>query len=204
MTFQDKSAFSLWIAFGIIFFHTAVSAEQTWPDFSADVVQQVDGKVTQSKMFASNDKVRMETQGQVMIIRGDLNVSWMLMPQNMYMEQDLSLIDSIGSVAKVSGELERVSEGHEKIDGQDTEKFRVTSDTPQGPKVIYQWMRSDGLPVKMMAEDGSWSTEYRNVKKESPPADYFELPAGYQKMDMGVNMKDIAAAMESLKGEMGS
>ena len=40
------------------------------------------------------------------------------------------------------------------------------------------------MPVKTAAVDGSWSQELKNIKMGSQSDSLFELPAGYQKMQM--------------------
>ncbi len=141
---------------------------------------------------------------QTVIVRGDKNVSWILMPQNMYMENSLDAMSDSSMLQQAQGEVERVSEGHEMVGDQDTEKFRITSETPKGRSVIYQWLRNDGIPAKVESADGSWGMEYHNIKKEPQDAALFEIPAGYQKMDLGVDMKALMASMESMKGEIPS
>lgn len=105
---------------------------------------------------------------------------------------------------QAQGEVERVSEGHERVGDQETEKFRITTETPRGRTVMYQWVRPDGIPAKIEAQDGSWGMEYQNIKKEPQATVLFEIPDGYQKMDFGLNMKDMMAAVEKMKGEIGS
>ncbi len=179
-------------------------AVDSWPDFSADVQQKAGGQTMQGKVYISGQKNRMEMATQTIIVRGDRNLSWILMPQNMYMENSLDALSDASMMQQAQGEVERVSEGHEKIGDQDTEKFRITSETPKGRSVIYHWLRKDGIPAKVEAGDGSWGMEYLNIKKGSQDAALFEIPAGYQKMELGINMKDLLASMESMKGEIPS
>ncbi len=200
---------NLWVLFFIgmgLFFQGAARAENSWPEFSADVTQTVDGQVMQSKVYATTDKTRMETMGQTIIIRRDLNVNWILMPPNMVMEQPLDSTSYMGTSSELDGTVDRVSEGHEMLDGRDVEKFRITTQTPKGNMVFYQWMSGGNLPVKMESADGKWGMHYKNVQAGNQPAELFEIPAGYQKMNMGGDMSQMIAALQNqnLEEEIGS
>ncbi len=165
----------------------AVVAVATAVDFSADVIHQGKGYTGQSKIYAQGNKIRMEPkgQGQYSIVRGDLNKTWVVMPdQKMYMESKYDP-SQVPSQEKVRGEMSRKLVGSETIDGHPTKKYEVTY--KDGDKVMksYQWMATDiNFPIKTAAIDGSWSMEYRNIRMGSPPDSLFEIPKGYGKMDM--------------------
>jgi hypothetical protein len=170
----------------ILLLSFAMVALSTAADFSADVIHQGKGYTGQSKIYVQGRKIRMEPKGQhqYTITRGDLNKTWVVMPeQKMYMESkyDPSQVPQ----EKVRGEMSRKLVGTETIDGHSSKKYEVTYKNDGGVMKSYQWMATDiNFPIKTAAIDGSWSMEYRNIRMGSPPDSLFELPKGYQKMAM--------------------
>ena len=58
---------------------------------------------------------------------------------------------------------------------------------------MYQWIATDiNFPVKTASVDGSWTTEYKNIKMGGQPDDLFEVPDGYQKSTMPNMPKGMA------------
>ncbi len=160
-------------------------------EFSADVVTQSQGHEIQSRTYISKDKIRNETMGQIMIIRKDLNVMWIVMPdQGMYIENPIDLNAVARTSQTMPGETERVPMGKETIDGRVTDKFKITYDAGRGPVTMFQWIGDRQIPVKMEAEDGSWSVNYKNIQFGPQSAALFEIPEGIQKMQMP-NMAEI-------------
>ena len=158
---------------------------QNAPEFSADVVMQTQGRVMQSKMFISHEKIRTETMGQIMIIRKDLNVMWMVMPQgNMYMEQPIDPNALTRTSQTMPGETERVPMGKEVIDGKPADKFKITYNAGRGPTTVFQWIGEKQVPVKMQSEDGQWEVDYKNIQFGPQDASLFEVPEGSQKMQI--------------------
>ncbi|MCG2813562.1 MAG: DUF4412 domain-containing protein, partial [Thermodesulfovibrionales bacterium] len=113
---------------------------------------------------------------------------WMLMPeQKMYMEQPLKPENVPASTDKMPGEVERKHLGTETVDGKKTEKYRIVYTAGSKRDAIFQWVDTDsGFPIKTAAEDGSWTTEYKNLKVAKQPDILFEIPAEYQKMSFGI------------------
>ena len=163
--------------------------------FSADMVSRMGKQAMAAKIFVSGEKVRTEMPGSIMITRNDKKISWMIMPaEKMYMEQPIDMSQAPKTAKEFEGELERKSLGMETIDGQQTEKFQVTY-TEGGKTVsVYQWIQDGQFPVKIEAVDGTWSVEYKNLKAGPLPADLFEPPADYQKMEMP-SMGDLMKGM---------
>ena len=61
-------------------------------EFSADMINTIGKVTTQSKLYVSGNKIRMDMKEGVMIIRSDKNISWMLMPSDkMYMENPIDM-----------------------------------------------------------------------------------------------------------------
>ena len=155
-------------------------------EFSADMVSSAHGQTTTSKVFAKDQKFRMEPKGQPMysIVRGDKHVVWMVMPDQMsYMEMQANPSQQLKVEEKVQGEVSRKLIGSEKIDGHPARKYEVTYGEGGKTEKMYQWMATDiKFPVKMAAVDGNWAIEYRNIKMGTQPASLFEVPFGYNKM----------------------
>lgn len=161
--------------------------------FSADVVSGDGKEVMSGKIYISDDKMRTEFSEMISIVRVDKKVVWMLMPEEkMYMETvfQMSPKHQIPKAEASPDEVERVFIGKETVNGYATDKYRVTV---KGHKEgsHYVWISTDlglPLPVKSAALDGSWWQEYRNIKVGSPNASLFEIPSGYQKVDMPIGI----------------
>ena len=155
-------------------------------EFSADMVSSAHGQTTTSKVFARDQKFRMEPKGQstYSIVRGDKQVVWMVMPdQKSYMEMKTNPNQQLKVEDKVRGEVSRKLIGAEPVDGHPTQKYEVTYAERGKTDKLYQWMATDiKFPVRMAAVDGSWTMEYKNIKLGAQPPSLFELPSGYNKM----------------------
>jgi hypothetical protein len=155
-------------------------------EFSADMVSTAHGQTTTSKVFAKDQKFRVEPKGQstYSIVRGDKQMVWMVMPdQKSYMEIKANPNQQLKFEEKMQGEVSRKVIGTETFDGHPTQKYEVTYAEGGKTGKLYQWMATDiKFPVKMAAVDGSWMMEYKNIKMGTQPASLFELPSGYNKM----------------------
>jgi hypothetical protein len=156
-------------------------------DFSAEISMQQQGKAMSGKIFISGSKSRMEMQDMVIITRGDKKVSWVLMnEQKMYMENQLK--PGSVPVEKDPSQIEKTLVGKDTVDGKAATKYKVTFAEGKEKVSAYQWFLDDGFPVKTAALDGSWSNEFKNLKKGSQPANLFEVPDGFKKFAMPSGM----------------
>lgn len=157
-------------------------------NFSADFVSKMGAETTKGKIFFTDKKVRMELPGMVTITRMDKSIMWMLMPgQKTYMEQKIKPEHSASYSTNMDGEMERVKIGPEKVNGINTDKYRVTFKQGSEKTTVFQWVSKDYvMPIRTAALDNSWFTEYRNIKKTAPKASLFDLPKGYKKFSMNV------------------
>jgi hypothetical protein len=157
-------------------------------EFSADVVSTRGGNSMTSKMFIKDKKVRMDGQGPqgYSIMRGDKEVVWMVTPaQKSYMEMKVDPARKPKVDEKVEGEVSRKLIGSETIDNHPTQKYEVTYTTKGKTVKMYQWMATDiKFPIKTAAIDGSWTTEYRNIKIGGQSDSLFEVPSGFTKTQM--------------------
>lgn len=164
---------------------TGFSSSASAQEFSADMVSRSSQGTMNAKLFVSGDKSRMETAESIIIVRNDKKVSWIIMPsEKMYMEQPINMSRGPKASKKFDGEVERTSLGLETVDGQPAEKFKVVYMEGNSRVTVYQWLRDGQIPVKVEAEHGSWSMEYKNISTGTQSADLFEVPSDYTKMSM--------------------
>ena len=176
------------VLFAVLF--TASSAFAV--EFSADTISTFQGdKQLKGKLFFKTDRFRMEMKprndmSMIIITRLDKKVAWNLMPETkMYMEIPFDMKNKPKIDEKYEGEIERKEVGRETIDGHPTIKYLITYKVDNDKHQVYQWLASDiKMPVKTTAVDGSWSQELKNIKMGAQSDSLFELPAGYQKMQM--------------------
>lgn len=161
-------------------------------EFSADIVSSGKGGSFQGKMFVTDQKIRTEMPGAVSIVRMDQNIAWVIMPgQKMYMEQPIDPKMISGAAEKMPGEIERKMLGEETIDGRPAIKYHIAYESNGMRESILQWSdKASSVPVKVTAEDGSWSMEYKNLKIGPQDPSLFEVPQGYTKFAMP-DVKDM-------------
>jgi len=169
----------------------AVAAQE----FSADVLSTFKGQSVSSKMYFEKDKWRMESEMRgmksVSIVRKDKNLMWNLMPdQKMYSEMAIPEQQMQGASKAVADELSRKKLGAESVNGIMCDKYEVShkNKATGQTEVLYQWLSRDGIPVKSAAKDGSWTTEFKDIKMGRQPDSLFEVPAGYTKQKMPTGM----------------
>lgn len=167
-------------------------------DFSADMVSSTPQGSVAAKLYVSGQKSRMEMPGAITIGRMDRKVTWMLMPeQRMYLEQPLDVRTAMSTQEKMDGEVERTSEGKEMVNGMSTTKYRVTFETGRRREAVFQWIDdASHFPVKTAAIDGSWWSEFRNIKTTPQDPALFEIPFGYHKMPL--EMPDMAGMIKAM------
>ncbi|MBP1719542.1 MAG: putative exported protein [Deltaproteobacteria bacterium] len=153
-------------------------------DFSADVFNTYQGQATQAKIFVQMEKIRMETPGieEYTILRTDKRVIWIVIPEEKtYIEIQSSQPQGAG--VKMKGEVSRQYLSSETVNGYATNKYEVHYLDKDTLHKAHQWIASDlNYPIKISALDGSWSTEYRNIRIGLQPDNLFEIPQGFDKI----------------------
>lgn len=171
------------IAFILISFHRAYAFE-----FSADQITKHNGEGITSKIYMKDKKFRIELKEQpgCTIMRQDKNVVWIVMPEEKsYMEMSFDPTQKPRVDDKFTGEISRKLIGSENINGHTSDKYEVTYKEGNKVQKVYQWIAKDiNFPIKTSAIDGSWSSEFKNIKMDKQPDNLFEVPSGYQKMSM--------------------
>jgi hypothetical protein len=171
------------VAFSLIFLHRAYALE-----FSADQITKSDGDTITSKIYMKDKKFRVETSSQpgYSITRQDKNTMWIVMPeQRSYMEMTFNPTLKPKVDEKFTDEISRKLIGSENVNGHLSDKYEITYKEKNEVQRVYQWIAKDiNFPIKTAAVDGSWSSEFKNIKIEKQPDNLFEVPSGYQKMSM--------------------
>jgi hypothetical protein len=190
---DKKIRLRLVIVLGIFISLIGFSGMALAAEFSADlIIDNPQGKFT-GKVYVKADKIRQEflkqDMKQVIILRLDKGVTWSLMPENkMYME-----MSGIGKEAtdpeiekKIKDMAEKKSLGKEKIGGYVCEKYQyIYHDKSLG--VLTQWFSKRlNYPIKTEYKAAAYHmlTEYKNIKEGRIADSLFEIPSGYQKMQL--------------------
>jgi outer membrane lipoprotein-sorting protein len=159
-------------------------------DFTGDLIVTDNGKiVVKGKVIMSKDKMRQEISSgemdQVIIVRMDKKVIWMLMPDSkMYMEMPLGNdLEQAGirQVEEWTPEMEKKSKpaGSEKIGPYDCKKFELSND--EG--TLTYWV-SATCPVPIKCVFDKTVIEYKNIETKPVAASLFEVPSGFSVMGM--------------------
>ena len=86
--------------------------------------------------------------------------------------------------------------GTETVNGQLADKYELTIKSDQDPQTMYTWQaKGSMMPIRIEMENGKTVIDYTNVHLGEPPAELFEPPAGYRKMDMGGMMNGMNMGM---------
>lgn len=152
-------------------------------EFSADlvIVPKGDEPMT-GKIYVKGDKIRQETteedETQVMIIRPDKKVTWMITPEEKtYMEMPYQSSDKTFEEWTAEKEKNAKFLGEDTVSGMPCKKYETVEDEE---KTIV-WI-SKQFPFPIRVEDSEVTMEYKNIKQGPLDNSLFELPAGYEKM----------------------
>jgi hypothetical protein len=177
-----------------------------FPHFSADVQIKGEkrGDSMSGKMYFGGQKWRMDMSAQghnsSMIFDLPSKTAYMVMPeQKMYMEMRLDQqmpgapktpefepIDPKNPCAH-DAEVTCTKVGTEVVNGRSTDKW-VFTDRKGGERHTAWVDQKLGFPIRTVHSDGG-SMELLNIKEGPQPASVFQVPAGFQKFDMGGMMK---------------
>ena len=156
--------------------------------YSADMVMTASGNTVNSKIYTDSGKVRteMNTSGMQMvsIIRPDQQKMYSVMvAQKMVMEMPYDPAKYKQQAATTTGPQGKFElAGPDTVEGVACTKYKVT--TTDG-KISFMWIdAAKKFPVKMAAEDNSYSVVWKNYKEGAQDAALFEPPSDYQKMTM--------------------
>jgi hypothetical protein len=154
-------------------------------EFSADFSVKTKGEdEIVGKIFVKDKKIRQEVteegELQIMIIRPDKSLTWMLTPgEKVYIEIPYDSESQTIEPWSAEREKEAKSLGEESLNGHPTKKFETVD---EGEKAVFWVSKKLSFPIKI--EDSESVMEYKNIKEGSVPDSQFEIPAGYEKMAM--------------------
>lgn len=197
--------FAVGIAFLFVLFCTQAFAQFPTP-FTADMsFKTKTGETINGKYYVANQKMRMDmnAHGHDMstITDASTRTTYMLMHERkMYMEMhagqqnmmqrgpkmpDLKSFDPNNPCAN-DPDTTCQNAGSETVNGRSTDKW-IFKNKKNG-EVTTDWIdKKLHFPVKMVTSDGT-EMNLSNIQEGAPPASTFEIPAGYQKFDMGAMM----------------
>ncbi len=186
----------------------ALAIERVNVEYSADQIIESEEGATKSRIYSTPTKERrdMSHGGAVMmmITRHDKHVSWTLMPEEkMYMETEAD--HASPSKSDLSAyQIEQTTLGEETLNGVVMNKSKIIMTGTDGTKMGgFMWTTKEGILAKVDAiavDEGRkarFKMEQTNIKIAKQPAELFEIPNGFQKLDMG------GMGMDMLKGMMG-
>jgi hypothetical protein len=185
-------------------------------DFSADVVNMTTQKETPPHISVTKDKMRVDAKSHsgpggsgVVIVNYATQTTDVIIPdRQMYIEsvngqgpagmmqrafnpfRPGDVEDACASWKKLpqnqGGTCNKV--GHDTVNGRDTIKYEGTNSKGETATV---WIDPKlAFPIKWTGNKGdNW--ELQNIQVGSQPSSNFEIPAGYQKMDMSQMMNGM-------------
>lgn len=162
-------------------------------EFSADLIQKTPGQTMTGKVFVKGKNMRMEmnTPGGavVNIVLPDEGKALMLRPkEKMYMEMSANASAAVSSAPDEDWEKKATRKhlGTENMNGYLCDKYEIIYHDKSMGKTT-QWISPKlSYPIKMVhqGQQGEVITEYKNIKENGISDSLFQVPAGYQKMQI--------------------
>ena len=180
-------------------------------EYSAWSVIETQMGVVKGKVYHAKAKERQELSGEMIgvetiaIVRKDTHIVWVLMPASKtYMEQPFNEGTSSNMP---DGDYELTKIGLETLNGHKTTKSKFTCVLKDGKKLEgFLWMTGEGIVVKMDAagkdpeRDARVKIELTNIKIGKQDDSLFELPPGYNKLNVINLPPGTEGDMEGLEG----
>ena len=186
-------------------------------EYSGDEVVETAESMSKTKIYSTPMMERREMseggQQMISIARHDKKVTWMLMPEEkMYMEMPIgqSAEKKDAKTDLSAYKIEQTPMGQETLNGIVMNKGKMIMTGKDGSKMGgFMWTTKEGIIAKMDAlsvEKGKkdrFKLEMTNLKIGKQPADLFEIPKGYEKMDMGAMGGGMPGMGDMMKGMFG-
>lgn len=182
-------------------------------EFSADVTSQRQTNTSVSKLYSSDNKVRLEIQtgnaamGPSALILDEAQHKYVMImaERHMYMDAPVTMVKPLitqfwrvqdpndacpqwKNVAQQAGTDQNWGSctkiGPDTVNGRDTVKYEGVS--KKGEKT-HVWVDTK-LHCVTKTDQSSGGFELKNIQEGSQPASLFEVPASYTKFDMGAMM----------------
>ncbi len=182
--------------------------------FSADAeIETADGKFKSNIRYQDEkllDVVNMGGQTMRTITRYDLNKTYMLMGDGMYIENAIGKSDRTPEYEVKQFEVV----GEEIVNGQKTRKIKTVHQSKEGKFGGFLWVNDNNVAIKgfMVSDDGKQRQRIlfnlTNYKAGAQPRDAFELPANAKLFTMPsfggmAGMKDMQGAPGSQGNQSG-
>ncbi len=159
--------------------------------FSATTVTKAGGMEIPGKITVKGNMVRNEvkTGGQtsIQILRPDKQVVWIVLPQQKaYVEMPITQ-EARQKLMPITEEqkAKMTKVGTEPINGYVCDKYESTMPHQGKPVKVFTWIAPDlGMPIKVVAADGSFSMDYKDIKTAEVSDALFEVPKDYKKLQM--------------------
>ncbi len=201
-----KSERLKWIGFistvvficGLMLLPGAAMAKKNTP-FTADhITTGPDGSQIKGKIYASQDKIRMEMKqpgmpGTMIVIysKKDNTVTMAMKSTKRYFMMPMGE-DPMGKLPGDVPPSKKKKLGSETVNGYSCTKYEVLNEMNiMGQKQTFKllvWESSKfAYPIKTKSPEGA-TQELRNIKEGNPPASMFKMPAGYKK---AANMMEL-------------
>jgi len=201
--------FAFWLLFALIFSSATLYAQS---DFSADIVNDANSNAHNvTTIHVSKDKMRADPQqasghgnGSVIVDFATGTTTVLMAERKMYMQMPPNqgfqrgftpfrvgdVEDACTSWQKMAtkpgGSCRKI--GHASVNGRDTIEYEGKS---ADGEISHVWIDPKiAFPIKWDTSKGS-SGELQNIQVGTQAASLFEVPAGYQKFDMGGMMPQM-------------
>lgn len=153
-------------------------------DFSADMNLDAGEHSISGRIFHSDGKDRREMkveQHDMVMISGPDEVLMIVPAAGMAMRME-SPEDPLGELYEQAEDATFEAEGKEKVNGEDTTRYRVEGDGAEG----HMWLTDDGILVRadVKSDDGAVLINVSNVKRGPQDPALFKAPSGMRVMDM--------------------
>ena len=165
---------------------------QIQSSFAADASVETEEMTAKARVYYKPGKVRdeMKMGGQEMVtIRNfDTNKVWMILGQGMYMEIDAAKGSDQAPEYKL---ISREVIGPEIVNGMETTKYKSVYESKDGKFGGFTWYTDDNIAVKgfliheQKGEKQRIKFELTNLIRGAQADSLFEIPPGYQKLNMG-------------------
>lgn len=187
----------------MVMFSMVLVAGVAWgTDFSADVVMDGPMGRIESKVYSRDGILRQESAGPMGRMA---TITWpdedrrvvLMLEQRSYMEVEdpeegmgPDLHDIGGDLSDLVDEPGVTRMGSEKIQGFVCEKLEVVDQEMPDARSTIWFSRKLGFPLKTVYEsqEGSMLMECRNISLEKPDAVLFQVPQGFQRLDVPMGM----------------
>lgn len=160
--------------------------------FSADARLEIEEVTVDTRIYYKPGRVRddMKIGGREMttIRRFDLDKIWVILGQGIYMEMDAG---KGGQQAPEYKLISREIVGPDTVNGMETTKYKSVYQTAEGKFGGFTWYTDDNIVVKGLlihqtkGEKQRLKFELMNIMRGDQPDSLFEVPKGYQKLNMG-------------------